>query len=50
MDENSRKKKIEMKIVLVCFVRRGGRKINCGVRMFSFRTYQKVFSSKWKEN
>ena len=46
MDENSRKKKIEMKIFLVCFVRRGRRKINGEARMFSFRAYQKVFSLK----
>ena len=34
----------------VCLVRWGGRKINGRIWMFSFRTYQKVFSPKWGEN
>ena len=37
-------KKIEMKNFLVCFVRRGGKKINDGARVFSFRAYQKVLT------
>ena len=40
----------EGKLFGVYLVRWGGKKINCGIQVFSLQSHQKVLSPKWREN